>query len=67
MAGTTSAAEPTVATEPCTQVINVRYQDRPAGGAAFGGRRSDRVRAPQPTRTPIAYPLTSSSDVRRTA
>ena len=62
--GTARAAEPTVASEPCTQVINDRSQDRPGCGAAFGGHRGIVcARLSPPEHRP--HPLTPSSDVRR--
>ena len=64
VAGTTSAAEPTVAADPCTQVINARSYGGARDVAALGGHRGI-VRARLSPPSLPSHPFTPSSDVRR--
>ena len=64
VAGTTSAAEPTVAADPCTQVINARSYGGADDVAALGGHRGVVRARLSPPNLP-SHPFTASSDVRR--
>ena len=64
VAGTTSAAEPTVAADPCTQIINARSYGGADDVAALGGHRGVVRARLSPPNLP-SHPFTASSDVRR--
>ena len=64
VAGTASAAQPTLAAEPCAQVINAQSYDGRGGGAAFADRHPIVCARASPPEHP-SHTLTPSLHVRR--